>query len=147
MKKNRASAIIPYKDGLIVIKRIKGDNENREEYYTIPGGGQEEGESIEEATLREIREELGIKVELTDKCYELESQGRKQYFFVAKYKSGKIGSGNGEEMININYERYGLYIPEIIELNKIKHIKLLPKEIKDIIISDFNDIFKNEIFK
>ena len=50
-------------------------------------------------------------------------------------------------MININYERYGLYIPEIIELNKIKHIKLLPKEIKDIIISDFNDIFKNEISK
>ncbi len=54
MKKNRASAIIPYEDGLIVIRRIKGDNENREEYYTIPGGGQEEGESIEEATLREI---------------------------------------------------------------------------------------------
>ena len=124
MKKNRASAIIPYKDGLIVIKRIKGDNENREEYYTIPGGGQEEGESIEEATLREIREELGIKVELTDKCYELESQGRKQYFFVAKYKSGKIGSGNGEEMININYERYGLYIPEIIELNNEENYNL-----------------------
>ncbi len=146
MKKNRASAIIPYEDGLIVIKRIKGDNDNKEEYYTIPGGGQEEGESIEEATLREIREELGIEVELTDKCYELESQGRKQYFFIAKYKSGEIGSGNGEEMININYEKYGLYIPEIIALDKIKHIKLLPKEIKDIIISDFNDIFKkNEI--
>ena len=146
MKKNRASAIIPYEDGLIVIRRIKGDNENREEYYTIPGGGQEEGESIEEATLREIREELGIEVKLTDKCYELESQGRKQYFFIAKYKSGEIGSGNGEEMININYEKYGLYIPEIIALDKIKHIKLLPKEIKDIIISDFNDIFKkNEI--
>ena len=28
MKKNRASAIIPYEDGLIVIRRIKGDNEN-----------------------------------------------------------------------------------------------------------------------
>ncbi len=142
MKKNRASAIIPYRGGLIVIRRIKGNNENREEYYTIPGGGQEEGESIEEATLREIREELGIEVELTDKCYELESQGRKQYFFVAEYKSGQIGSGNGEEMTNINYEKYGAYIPEIISANKIKNIKLLPKEIKDIIISDFNDIFK-----
>lgn len=142
MKKNRASAIIPYEDGLIVIRRIKGDDENREEYYTIPGGGQEEGESIEEATLREIREELGIEVELTDKCYELESQGRKQYFFVAEYKSGKIGSGKGEEMTNINYEKYGAYIPEIVSVNKIKNIKLLPKEIKDIIISDLKDIFK-----
>ena len=145
MKKNRASAIIPYEDGLIVIKRIKGDNENREEYYTIPGGGQEEGESIEEATLREIREELGIEVELTDKCYELESQGRKQYFFVAKYKSGKIGSGKGEEMTNTNYEKYGAYIPEIISVNKIKNIRLLPKEIKDIIISDLKAIFKYHV--
>lgn len=143
MKKNRASAIIPYEEGLIVIKRIKGNNENREEYYTIPGGGQEEGETIEEATLREIQEELGIDIELTDKCYELESQGRKQYFFVAKYKSGKIGSGIGEEMTNINYEKYGAYIPEIISINEIKNIKLLPEEIKSIIISNFNDIFKN----
>lgn len=143
MIKNRASAIIPYEEGLIVIKRIKGNNENIKEYYTIPGGGQEEGETIEEATLREIREELGIEIELTDKCYELESQGRKQYFFVAKYKSGIIGSGTGEEMTNTNYEKYGAYIPEIIAREEIKNIKLLPEEIKNIIISDFNDIFKN----
>ncbi len=142
MKKNRASAIIPYADGLIVIKRIKGDNENKEEYYTIPGGGQEEGESIEEATLREIKEELGIEVELTDKCYEIESQGRKQYFFVARYKSGRIGSGYGEEMTNVNYEKYGAYIPEIISMEEIKNIKLLPEQIKALIISDFNQIFK-----
>lgn len=143
MKKNRASAIIPYGDGLIVIKRIKGNFENREEYYTIPGGGQEEGESIEEAILREIQEELGIEVELTDKYYELESQDRKQYFFIAKYKSGKIGSGNGEEMTNINFEKYGAYIPKIIKKEEIKNIRLLPEEIKDIILSDFEEIFKN----
>lgn len=142
MKKNRGAAIIPYDNGLIVIKRIKGYDENKEEYYTIPGGSQEEGESIEEATLREIREELGIEVELTDKCYELESQGRKQYFFVARYKSGRIGSGNGEEMTNIDYEKYGAYIPEIISAEKIQKIRLLPEQIKDIIISDFNEIFK-----
>lgn len=143
MKKNRASAIIPYEEGLIVIKRIKENNEYKEEYYTIPGGGQEEGETIEEATLREIREELGIDIELTDKCYEIESQGRRQYFFVAKYKSGKIGTGIGEEMTNINYEKYGAYIPEIIPIDEIKNIKLLPEEIKSIIISNINEIFKD----
>ena len=42
----------------------------------------------------------------------------------------KIGSGKGEEMTNINYEKYGAYIPEIISVNKIKNIRLLPKEIK-----------------
>lgn len=142
MSKNRASAIIPYNDGLIVIKRIKGNGENKEEYYTIPGGGQEEGETIEQATIREIQEELGIEIELTNKCYELEKQGRKQYFFIAEYKLGKIGSGKGEEMTNIDYENYGAYIPEIIKKEEIQNIRLLPEEIKNIIISDFNIIFK-----
>lgn len=142
MKKNRASAIIPYEDGLIVIKRVKGNLKNKEEYYTIPGGGQEEGESIEDATLREIQEELGIEIELTGKYYELESQDRKQYFFIAKYKSGRIGSGTGEEMTNANYERYGRYLIEIIKKEEIKNIRLLPEKIKDRILSDFNIIFK-----
>lgn len=142
MSKNRASAIIPYQNGLVVIKRIKGKGAEKEEYYTIPGGGQEEGETIEEATIREIREELGIEIELTDKCYELESQGRKQYFFVAEYKSGKMGSGKGDEMTNIDYEKYGAYIPEIIKKEEISQIRLLPEEIKNRILSDFNMIFK-----
>lgn len=141
MEKNRASAIIPYKNSLIVIKRIKGNSESRKEYYTIPGGGQEEGETIEEATLREIKEEIGIEIELTNKCYVLELQGRKQYFFVAKYKSGQIGSGTGPEMTNLDYERYGAYIPEIISIEEIKNIKLLPEKIKNIIISDRDEIF------
>ena len=142
MKKNRASAIIPYEEGLILVKRVKGYGKEKEEYFTIPGGGQEEGETIEEATLREIKEELGIEIELSNKCYELESQDRKQYFFVAKYKCGKIGSGKGEEMTNINYEKYGAYIPTIIKKEEIKNIKLLPEQIKNIILEDLNYIFK-----
>ena len=123
MGKNRASAIISYNGGIIVIKRIKGKDENKEEYYTLPGGGQEIGETIEEATLREIKEELGIDIELTEKCYEIESQNRKQYFYIAKYKSGKLGSGKGPEMTNIDYEKYGMYIPEIIPITLFQHAK------------------------
>ena len=142
MKKDRASAIIPYNGGIICIQRIKGKEDSKEEYYTIPGGGREEGESIKEATLREIREELGIEIELTNRCYELESQDRKQYFFIAKYKSGKVGTGKGEEMTNINYERYGAYIPKIVAKKDIKNINLLPNEIKNIILKDLDLIFE-----
>ena len=46
-------------------------------------------------------------------------------------------------MTNINYEKYGAYIPEIISIDKIKNIKLLPEEIKGIIMTHFNEIFKN----
>ena len=138
---NRAGAIIPYNDGIIVIQRIKGNRGNLQEYYVIPGGGQEDGETIEQATLREIKEELGIEVELTKKCYEIESQDKKQYFFVAKYKSGVIGTGTGEEMTNRDYEKYGAYIPKVIPKEDIKNINLLPIEIKDIILRDMDTIF------
>ena len=67
----RAAAIIPYNNGIILIQRIKGNKENLQEYYVIPGGGQEEGETIEQATLREVKEELGIEIELTQKYYEI----------------------------------------------------------------------------
>lgn len=144
MKKDRASAIIQYDNGMIVIKRIKGYDKNKEEYYTIPGGGREEGETIEEATIREIKEELGIDINLTDKCYEIQSQDRKQYFYIAEYKAGKIGSGQGEEMTNVDYEKYGRYISEIVPINEISKINLLPDEIKNIIVSNLNEIFKLE---
>lgn len=48
----------------------------------------------------------------------------------------------GEEMINSNYERNGAYIVEIVPVKKIKDINLLPVKIKNIIVSDSNEIFK-----
>ena len=139
--KDRASAIIPYKKGLIVIHRIKDYGENLKDYYTIPGGGKEADETIEQATLREIKEELGIEIDLTKICYKLKIDERIQYFFVAKYLDGKIGSGKGDEMINVNYEKYGSYTSEIIPKEEIKNINLLPQEIKEIILRDSDKIF------
>ncbi len=57
---------------------------------------------------------------MTDKCYELESQGESSISLLLNINQEKIGSGKGEEMTNINFEKYGAYIPEIISVNKIK---------------------------
>lgn len=135
MAKARAAVIIPYNDNLILIHRVKKDDE----YYTIPGGGIEEGETPEEAAIREIKEEIGIDVVLSEKHYEFESFGRYQYFFVAKSFSGEIGTGTGDEMANPNFERYGSYEVSIVSLEQIKDIDLRPKEIKEIILKEEND--------
>lgn len=34
------------------------------EYYAIPGGGKEENETLEQTIIREIKEELGIDIEI-----------------------------------------------------------------------------------
>lgn len=42
------------------------------EYYNIPGGGVEPGETIREAVVREVFEEAGLKVSVGDLIYVLE---------------------------------------------------------------------------
>lgn len=51
-------AIIPYKGKIVLIKRV---NEPFKGHYALPGGIVEYGESVEEALLREVEEETGLK--------------------------------------------------------------------------------------
>ena len=57
MIRNRGAAIIVQEGKIALIKRIREE----ETYYVFPGGGIEEGETPEEATKREVYEELGVK--------------------------------------------------------------------------------------
>ena len=71
-KRIRAAAIIFIDNKLITIYREKNVDGELKKYYVIPGGGVEDGETIEYATKREILEEVGINIELTDKYFYLE---------------------------------------------------------------------------
>ena len=51
-------AIIPYKGGIVLIKR---KNEPFKGYYALPGGIVEYGEKVEDAAVREVKEETGLE--------------------------------------------------------------------------------------
>lgn len=56
------SAIIHDDDGnLLMVKNIDGDSY----YWGIPGGAVEEGETLEQAVVREVKEETGFDVVVT----------------------------------------------------------------------------------
>ena len=142
MGRIRVAGIIPIEDGIALMHRkdvIK--RKDFQEYYTFPGGGLEEGESLEEGTIREIKEEFGIDVKIIKKLYEMQSEKFDQFevFFLCEYLKGEFGTGNGPEFSNDpKYADSGKFLPEIIKSENIKNILLLPGEIKEKLINDIN---------
>lgn len=109
------------------------------DYHVFPGGGLEEGESLEQGTIREIKEEFGIDVEVIEKIYELENGevNKKEYFFLCKHIGGIIGTGDGPEFNNDpKYADRGQYTPEIIKREDVEKINLLPGEIRNKFVED-----------
>lgn len=143
MERTRVAGII-FIDGKIALMHRKDVLKRPEmpEYYTIPGGGLEEGETEEEGTKREIKEEFGIEVRIVKKLYEMKSTkfNQKELYYLCEYVSGKFGTGQGPEFSNDpKYKDSGKYIPELVEKENIKNINLLPLEIKKKIITDIEN--------
>ena len=89
--------IIFYKDGYILIHRKKPQLDGKvRDYFVIPGGKMEKGETIEQTVIREVYEEVGIKVKPLQVLLEYESDYNDsiQIFMNCEYVEGKIGTGN-----------------------------------------------------
>lgn len=143
MSRIRVAGIVPINDGFAFMHRAdvikRKDFQN---YYTFPGGGLEEGETLEEGTIREIKEEFGINVKIIRKLYEMNSEkfNQKEYFFLCEYIDGEFGTGTGPEFSNDpKYKDSGKYIPEIVKREEVKNLLLLPQEIKDDFIKDIEN--------
>ena len=140
METSRVEGIVPIEDWFDFMHRVGFLNRHDyQEYYTFPGGHLEDGESLEEGTIREIKEEFGINVKIVKKLYETYSErfNRKEYFFLCEYVDGKFGTGDGPEFSNdIDYANCGKYIPEIVKRDEIEKILLLPINIRNRFIED-----------
>ena len=97
-----AAAIIEFpNDKILLIKRgtvvFRG-------YWALPGGKVEAGETVEQAVIREVGEETGLKVEIVRKIGEYHESGvnngiEYDYYptcFLVKHVEGKIRRQMGE---------------------------------------------------
>ena len=137
----RVAGIIPMENGFALMHRTGNKVSGILDYHVFPGGGLEEGETLEEGTAREIKEEFGIDVKVKQKIYEYEFQkegpAQKEYFFLCEYISGKLGTGDGPEFNNDpKYADRGKFTPEIVKKADIDKINLLPYEIKEKFVED-----------
>ncbi len=145
MDRTRVAGIIPMGNGFAFMHRkdvIK--RKDYQEYYAFPGGGLEDGETPEEGTIREIKEEFGIDVKIVKKLYETYSDKfqQKEIFYLCEYVSGKFGTGEGPEFSNDpKYADSGKYLPEIIKREDVRNILLLPSEIKEKLLEDMQNLY------
>ncbi|WP_088043383.1 NUDIX domain-containing protein [Bacillus sp. EAC] len=61
----RAFAAIIEKDCILMVHVVKGEKN----YWTLPGGGLENEETFEEAVIREVQEEVNLKVKIIKHLY------------------------------------------------------------------------------
>ena len=66
--RNSAKALI-IRNGKMAAIRI---NDGNEEWFIMPGGGQEAGEQLSDAVCREVAEELGLVVEPKELAFVIE---------------------------------------------------------------------------
>lgn len=101
----RVSGILKKDDKILFVKhRKKG-----EEYYLLPGGGVDFGETFETALKREFLEEVNINISVDKLCIISEGvdpKGEKHIInlvFLVDYVSGEIVLPDEERIVGIEY--------------------------------------------
>lgn len=126
--------IIVNKGKILLIHRFK-DNK---EYYVLPGGTIEEGESPEEAAVREAKEETNFDIELDSLLWKsneiVKGEERLGNYFLVKNFKGELKLGGPEAKKQSKDNTYLFEWFPVADLNKIL---FFPEDIGKKIIAKF----------
>lgn len=114
--KKTARAVIIKDNKLLVFFRRKKLNDEFITYYAIPGGHVEEGETLEETVIRELKEEMNIDIKVLNYLGKLDILDKEEHYFHAEIISGTIRFG-GEELERCNQDNY--YEIKWLDINEI----------------------------
>lgn len=82
----RAGALVIVEEQILLINCTGHD------FFEIPGGGVEPGESVDDAVRRELREETGLVADRLRSVAEVYKDGRREHYFVVDV-SGDVSAG------------------------------------------------------
>ena len=113
------------------------------DYFVFPGGGVDEGESPEQAAVREAMEELGVEVAIRQKISEIQfGQKSRQVYFLAEQIGGEFGTGAGEEYTDAdpNDPEEGIYVPVWMPIEELPlHANIYPVQVVSLVLKSITD--------
>lgn len=121
----RAGVVLLTTNGLAAIERVRDGMT----YYTLPGGGVEDGETPQEAAVRETHEELGLIVRVDGLVALINFRGSTQYYYCAEVLGGEFGTGTGEELSSPANSKAGTYRPVWLDRRQLEVRDVRPASI------------------
>ena len=119
------------------------------DYFVFPGGGVDEGESPEQAAVREAMEELGIEVAIKQKVAEIHlGQKSRQVYFLVEQIGGNFGTGDGEEYTDSdpNDPEEGIYVPIWMPIDELLlHEKIYPAALASLVVASLQQGWAQDV--
>jgi 8-oxo-dGTP diphosphatase len=131
--RTRAGIILIEDDKVALIERHRAGLD----YYVFPGGGVDEGETPEQAAVREAFEELGVEVVVRQKTAIVHFDYSTQVYFLVERIGGEFGTGIGEEFTDSDPDdpQQGIYIPIWMPIEELpRHEKVFPEGVAKLVL-------------
>jgi 8-oxo-dGTP diphosphatase len=141
--KRSVRAIVVRDSQLLVMHR----NKFGQEYYTLPGGGIDSGETPEQSLLREMAEETGVSVAIERLVY-VEEAGDfygTQYVYLCTYQLGEPALHPDSEEAKINALGQNIYTPLWLPIDKLASVVFRSETLKHILLRDIAAGFAEKV--
>lgn len=123
--KVRISCVLVEEGKILLARHRKG----KREYWTLPGGGLEPGETMVDCLKREMWEESGLEVEVGEVLFLFDVIEPKRHIVGIVFRARRVGGELKPRNIPIGQRLIGM---EFIPLSELKNIELLPPVAEEI---------------
>jgi mutator protein MutT len=141
----RAGIVLIQNDKVALIERHRAGTD----YFVFPGGGMDDGETPEQAAVREAMEELGIEVAIKQKISEIQlGQKSRQVYFLVEQVGGEFGTGTGEEYTDSDPDNpeEGIYIPIWMPIDQLPlHNNIYPASVATLVVKSVTQGWKEVV--